>query len=62
MEDKRHRKGEGGGFTQEMRYGRKGRGEERGGAWLQRERERERKIRSLFPFPGHDMINRFLLI
>lgn len=22
----------------------------------------ERKIRSLFPFPGHDMINRFLLI
>lgn len=27
-----------------------------------RERGRERKIRSLFPFPGHDMINRFLLI
>lgn len=28
-----------------------------------REREREeKKIRSLFPFPGHDMINRFLLI
>lgn len=42
MEDKRCRKGEGGGFTVEMRYGRKGRGEERGGAWLQRERERER--------------------
>lgn len=41
MEDKRHRKGEGGGFTEEMRYRRKGRGEERGGAWLQRERERE---------------------
>lgn len=38
MEGKRRRKGEGGGFTVEMRYGRKGRGEERGGAWLQRER------------------------
>lgn len=33
----------------------------RGGAGVGRKRE-ERKIRSLFPFPGHDMINRFLLI
>lgn len=48
----RQRKGEGGGFTEEMRYGRKGRGEERGGAWLQREREREEnQIFVSFPRP-----------
>lgn len=36
----------------------------RGGSWGKEggERERERNIRALFPFPGHDMINRFLLI
>lgn len=28
----------------------------------ERERMRKRKIRSLFPFSGRDMINRFLLI
>lgn len=50
--DRRQRKGEGGGVTEEMRYGRKGRGEERGGAWLRREREREEnQIFVSFPRP-----------
>lgn len=40
----------------------------RGGGWGRGKEggwgggERERNIRALFPFPGHDMINRFLLI
>lgn len=35
-------------------------GEGRGGTRVQR--ERGKKGKSLFPFPGHDMINRFFLI
>lgn len=66
-EEKRQRKDETG-RREVLERGRdEARGEEqeevrkRGGAGVGRKRE-ERKIRSLFPFPGHDMINRFLLI
>lgn len=45
-----------------LQRARAGRGGEGGWGEGKRGGERERNIRALFPFPGHDMINRFLLI